>query len=60
MNPSQLKGFAAGLGGAAVNVGIGIVADNNIDDYRDEASEEAKKKNESDSFNSINVVSIQG
>ena len=60
INPSQLKGFAAGLGGAAVNVGIGIVADNNIDDYRDEASEEAKKKNESDSFNSINVVSIQG
>lgn len=60
INPSQLKGFAAGLGGAAVNVGIGIVADNNIDDYRDEASEETKKKNESDSFNSINVVSIQG
>lgn len=60
INPSQLKGFAAGLGGAAVNVGIGIVADNNIDDYRDEALKEAEKKNESDSFNSMNVVSIQG
>lgn len=34
INPSQLKGFAAGLGGAAVNVGIGIVADDNIDDNR--------------------------
>lgn len=60
IDPSQLKGFAAGLVGAAVNVGIGIVADNNIDDYRDEALKEAKKKNESDSFNSINVVSTQG
>ena len=32
------KGFVAGIVGAAVNVGIGIVADNNIDDYQKEAS----------------------
>ena len=60
INPSQLKGFAAGLGGAAVNVGIGIVADNNIDDYKKEASDENKNANNDDKLNSINVVSIQG
>lgn len=60
INPSQLKGFAAGLGGAAVNVGIGIVADNNIDDYKKEASDENKNANKDDKLNSINVVSIQG
>lgn len=60
INPSQLKGFAAGLGGAAVNVGIGIVADNNIDDYKKEASDENKNANKDDKLNSINVVSIRG
>ena len=60
INPSQLKGFAAGLGGAAVNVGIGIAADNNIDDYQKEASDENKNANNDDKLNSINVVSIQG
>ena len=60
INPSQLKGFAAGLGGAAVNVGIGIVADNNIDDYKKEASDENYNANKDDKLNSINVVSIQG
>ena len=60
INPSQLKGFAAGLGGAAVNVGIGIAADNNIDDYQKEASDENKNANKDDKLNSINVVSIQG
>ena len=60
INPSQLKGFAAGLGGAAVNVGIGIAADNNIDDYQKEALDENKNANKDDKLNSINVVSIQG
>ena len=54
------KGFAAGLGGAAVNVGIGIVADNNIDDYKNEALDENKNANKDDKLNSINVVSIRG
>ena len=60
INPSQLKGFAAGLGGAAVNVGIGIAADNNIDDYQKEASDKNNIANEADNSNSINVVSIRG
>lgn len=60
INPSQLKGFAAGLGGAAVNVGIGIVADNNIDDYKKEASDKNDIANKDDKLNSINVVSIRG
>lgn len=60
INLSQLKGFAAGLGGAAVNVGIGIVADNNIDDYKKEASDKNNIANEADNSNSINVVSIRG
>ena len=59
INPSQLKGFAAGLGGAAVNVGIGIVADNNIDDNRKDASDKNKNANKDDKLNSINVVSIR-
>ena len=60
INPSQLKGFAAGLGGAAVNVGIGIVADNNIDDYKKEASRKNDFADIDDKSNSINVVSIRG
>ena len=60
INPSQLKGFAAGLGGAAVNVGLGIAAENNIKDYQKEASDENKNANKDDKLNSINVVSIQG
>ena len=60
INPSQLKGFAAGLGGAAVNVGIGIVADNNIDDYKNEASRKNNFAEIDDKSNSINVVSIRG
>ena len=60
INPSQLKGFAAGLGGAAVNVGIGIVADNNIDDYKNEASRKNNFADIDDKSNSINVVSIRG
>ena len=60
INPSQLKGFAAGLGGAAVNVGIGIAADNNIDDYKDEASRKNNFADIDDKSNSINVVSIRG
>ena len=59
INPSQLKGFTAGLGGAAVNVGIGIVADNNIDDNRKDASDKNKNANKDDKLNSINVVSIR-
>ena len=59
INPSQLKGFAAGLGGAAVNVGIGIVADNKIRENKEEASGENKVANIKDSSNSINIVSIQ-
>ena len=54
------KGFVAGIVGAAVNVGIGIVADNNIDDYKNEALDENKNANKDDKLNSINVVSIQG
>ena len=60
INPSQLKGFAAGLGGAAVNVGIGIAAENNINDYKKEASDKNDIANKADNSNSINVVSIQG
>ena len=60
INPSQLKGFAAGLGGAAVNVGIGIVANNNIDDYKNEASRKNNFADIDDKSNSINVVSIRG
>ena len=60
INPSQLKGFAAGLVGAAVNVGIGIVADNNIDDYQKEASRKNDFAEIDDKLNSINVVSIRG
>lgn len=60
INPSQLKGFAAGLGGAAVNVGIGIVADKKIEDYQYNASQDGEKGNDTDSLNSINVVSTQG
>lgn len=60
INPSQLKGFAAGLGGAAVNVGIGIVADNNIDDYQKEALRKNNFAEIDDKSNSINVVSIRG
>ena len=59
INPSQLKGFAAVLGGAAVNVGIGIVADNKIRENKEEASGENKVANIKDSSNSINIVSIQ-
>lgn len=60
INPSQLKGFAAGLGGAAVNVGFGIVADKKIEDYQYNASQDGEKGNDTDSLNSINVVSTQG
>ena len=54
------KGFVAGIVGAVVNIGIGIAADNNIDDYKKEASDENKNANKDDKLNSINVVSIQG
>ena len=54
------KGFVAGLIGAVVNIGIGIVADNNIDDYKKEASDENYNANKDDKLNSINVVSIRG
>jgi len=60
INPSQLKGFAAGLGGAAVNVGIGIAAENNIKDYQKEASRKNDFAEIDDKSNSINVVSIRG
>ena len=59
IDPSQLKGFAAGLVGAAVNVGIGIVADDKIRENKEEASGENKVANIKDSSNSINIVSIQ-
>ena len=54
------KGFVAGIVGAAVNVGIGIVADNNIDDYKNEASRKNNFADIDDKSNSINVVSIRG
>ena len=54
------KGFVAGIVGAVVNIGIGIAADNNIDDYKKEASDENKNANNDDKLNSINVVSIRG
>lgn len=54
------KGFVAGIVGAAVNVGIGIVADNNIDDYQKEASRKNNFAEIDDKSNSINVVSIRG
>ena len=41
-------------------MGIGIVADNNIDDYKNEALDENKNANKDDKLNSINVVSIRG
>ena len=52
INPSQLKGFA-------VNVGIGIVADDNIADYRYNAKDKNDTSNTDDALNSINVVSIR-
>ena len=54
------KGFVAGIVGAAVNVGIGIVADNNIDDYQKEASRKNDFADIDDKSNSINVLSIRG
>ena len=54
------KGFVAGIVGAAVNVGIGIVANNNIDDYKKEASRKNNFAEIDDKSNSINVVSIRG
>lgn len=54
------KGFVAGIVGAAVNVGIGIVADNNIDDYQKEALDKNTIADKDDKLNSINVVSIRG
>ena len=53
------KGFVAGIVGAVVNVGIGIVADDKIRENQIEASKENSVANISDSLNSINVVSIQ-
>ena len=53
------KGFVAGIVGAVVNVGIGIVADDKIRENQIEASKENSLTNISDSLNSINVVSIQ-
>ncbi|EEX17647.1 hypothetical protein [Prevotella veroralis] len=54
------KGFIAGIVGAVVNVGIGIAADNHIDDYKKEASDKNDIANKADNSNSINVVSIRG
>lgn len=54
------KGFVAGIVGAVVNVGIGIVADDNIDNNRKKASDENYNANKDDKLNSINVVSIRG
>ena len=54
------KGFVAGIVGAVVNIGIGIVADDNIDDNRKNASRKNDSANIDDKSNSINVVSIQG
>ena len=53
------KGFVAGIVGAAVNVGIGIVADDNIADYRYNAKDKNDTSNTDDALNSINVVSIR-
>lgn len=54
------KGFVAGIVGAVVNIGIGIAADNHIDDYQKEASDKNDIANKADNSNSINVVSIRG
>ncbi|WP_278622471.1 type IV secretion protein Rhs [Prevotella denticola] len=54
------KGFVAGIVGAVVNVGIGIAADNHIDDYKKEASRKNDSADIDDKSNSINVVSIRG
>lgn len=54
------KGFVAGIVGAVVNIGIGIVADNNIDDYQKEALDKNTIADKDDKLNSINVVSIRG
>ena len=54
------KGFVAGIVGAVVNIGIGIAADNHIDDYKKEASDKNDIANKADNSNSINVVSIRG
>ena len=53
------KGFVAGIVGAVVNVGIGIVADDNIADYRYNAKDKNDTSNTDDALNSINVVSIR-
>ena len=60
INPSQLKGFVAGIVGAVVNIGIGIAADNHIDDYKKEASDKNDIANKADNSNSLSVVSIRG
>ena len=54
------KGFVAGIVRAVVNIGIGIAADNHIDDYKKEASDKNDIANKADNSNSINVVSIRG
>lgn len=54
------KGFVAGIVGAVVNIGIGIVADDNIDDNRKKASGKNDFADIDDKSNSINVVSIRG
>lgn len=54
------KGFVAGIVGAVVNIGIGIVADDNIDDNRKKASRKNDFADIDDKSNSINVVSIRG
>jgi len=54
------KGFVAGIVGAVVNIGIGIAADNHIDDYKKEASDKNDIANKADNSNSLSVVSIRG
>ena len=54
------KGFVAGIVGAVVNIGIGIAADNHIDDYQKEASDKNDIANKADNSNSLSVVSIRG
>ena len=54
------KGFVAGIVGAVVNVGIGIAADNHINEYQKEASRKNDFAEIDDKSNSINVVSIRG
>ena len=41
-------------------MGIGIVADNNIDDYQKEALDKNTIADKDDKLNSINIVSIRG